>query len=64
MFLQSIFTDSKSLSNFIIVAVLVDLLGDLEFAGGEMVVGFQMIEGLLKIVGLGLFVGDLVEDGV
>lgn len=64
MFLKRIFPDSKSLSNFIIVAVLVDLLGDLEFAGGEMVVGFQMIEGLLKIVGLGLFVGDLVEDGV
>ena len=34
------------------------------FSGSEMVVGFQVAEGLLKAVGLRLLVGNLVEDCV
>lgn len=64
MFLKRIFPDTKSLSNFIIIAVLVDLFGDLEFSGGEVIVSFQAAEGLFEVVGLRLLVGDLVEDGV
>lgn len=52
------------MGDFVVVAVLVDLLGDLEFSGGEVIVGFQAAEGLFEVVGLRLLVGDLVEDGV
>lgn len=64
MFLKRIFPDAQGLGDFVVVAVLVDLLGDLEFSGGEVIVGFQVAEGLFKVVGLRLLVGDLVEDGV
>ena len=62
MFLEGVFTDAEGLGNLVVVAVLEDLFGDLKFSGSEMVVGFQVAEGLLKAVGLRLLVGDLVED--
>ena len=64
MFLECILPDTKSLSNFIIIAVLVDLFGNLEFARGEAIVSFQAAESLFQVASLRLFVGDLVEDGV
>ena len=64
MFLKRIFPDTKSLGDFVVVAVLVDLFGNLEFARCEVIVSFQVAEGLFKVVGLRLLVGDLVEDGV
>ena len=62
MFLEGVFTDAEGLGNLVVVAVLEDLFGDLKFSGSEMVVGFQVAEGLLKAVGLRLLVSDLVED--
>lgn len=62
MFLEGVFTDAEGLGNLVVVAVLEDLFGDLKFSGSEMVVGFQVAEGLLKAVSLRLLVGDLVED--
>ena len=62
--LKSIFPDAKGLGNFIIVAVLVDLFGNLEFAVCEVAGVFQAGEGLFEVVGLGQAVGNLVEDGV
>lgn len=62
MFLEGVFTDAEGLGNLVVVAVLEDLFGDLKFSGSEMVVGFQVAEGLLKAVGLRLLVDDLVED--
>ena len=64
MFLEGVFTDAEGLGDLVVVAVLEDLFGDLKFSGSEMVVGFQVAEGLLKAVGLRLLVGNLVEDGV
>ena len=61
MFLEGVFTDAEGLGDLIVVAVLEDLFGDLKFSGSEMVVGFQVAEGLLKAVGLRLLVGNLVE---
>ena len=60
--LKSIFPDAERPCDFVVVAVLEDLFGDLKFSGSEMVVGFQVAEGLLKAVGLRLLVGNLVED--
>lgn len=62
--LKSIFPDAKGLGNFIIVAVLVDLFGNLEFTVCEVAGVFQVGESLFEVVGLRLTVGDLVEDGV
>ena len=62
MFLEGVFTDTEGLGDLVVVAVLEDLFGDLKFSGSEMVVGFQVAEGLLKAVSLRLLVGDLVED--
>ena len=62
MFLEGVFTDAEGLGDLVVVAVPEDLFGDLKFSGSEMVVGFQVAEGLLKAVGLRLLVGDLVED--
>lgn len=62
MFLEGVFTDAEGLGDLVVVAVLEDLFGDLKFSGSEMVVGFQVAEGLLKAVGLRLLVSDLVED--
>lgn len=62
MFLEGVFTDAEGLGDLIVVAVLEDLFGDLKFSGSEMVVGFQVAEGLLKAVGLRLLVGNLVKD--
>lgn len=62
MFLEGVFTDAEGLGNLVVVAVLEDLFGDLKFSGSEMVVGFQVAEGLFKAVSLRLLVGDLVED--
>ena len=62
MFLEGVFTDAEGLGDLVVVAVLEDLFGDLKFSGSEMVVGFQVAEGLLKAVSLRLLVGDLVED--
>ena len=62
MFLEGVFTDAEGLGNLVVVAVLEDLFGDLKFSGSEMVVGFQVAEGLLKAVSLRLLVGNLVED--
>ena len=56
MFLEGVFTDAEGLGNLVVVAVLEDLFGDLKFSGSEMVVGFQVAEGLLKAVGLRLLV--------
>ncbi len=56
MFLEGVFTDTEGLGDLIVVAVLEDLFGDLKFSGSEMVVGFQVAEGLLKAVGLRLLV--------
>lgn len=56
MFLESVFTDAEGLGDLVVVAVLEDLFGDLKFSGSEMVVGFQVAEGLLKAVGLRLLV--------
>mgnify|MGYP004465028933 FL=1 len=64
MFLEGVFTDAEGLGDLVVVAVLEDLFGNLKFSGSEMVVGFQVAEGLLKAVGLRLLVGDLVEDCV
>ena len=64
MLLKSIFPDAKGLGNFIIVAVLVDLFGNLEFAVCEVAGVFQVGKSLFEVVGLRLTVGDLVEDGV
>ena len=64
MLLKRIFPDAERTCDFIVVAVLIDLFGDLEFAVCEVAGVFQVGEGLLEIVGLGLAVGDLVEDGV
>ena len=64
MLLKSIFPDAEGLGDFVIVAVLVDLFGDLEFTVCEVAGVFQVGEGLFEVVGLGLAVGDLVEDGV
>lgn len=41
MLLECIFPDAEGLGDFIVVAVLVDLFGDLEFSGGQAVLGFQ-----------------------
>lgn len=49
---------------FVVVAVLVDLFGNLEFAVCEVAGIFQAGEGLFEVVGLGQAVGNLVEDGV
>ena len=62
MFLEGVFTDAEGLGDLVVVAVLEDLFGDLKFSGSEMVVGFQVAEGLLKAVGLRLLVSNLVED--
>lgn len=62
MFLEGVFTDAEGLGDLVVVAVLEDLFGDLKFSGSEMVVGFQVAEGLLKAVSLRLLVGDLVKD--
>ena len=62
--LKSIFPDAKGLGNFIIVAVLVDLFGNLEFTVCEVAGVFQVGESLFEVGGLRLTVGDLVEDGV
>ena len=62
MFLEGVFTDAEGLGDLVVVAVLEDLFGNLKFSGSEMVVGFQVAEGLLKAVSLRLLVGDLVED--
>lgn len=62
--LKSIFPDAKGLGNFIIVAVLVDLFGNLEFTVCEVAGVFQVGESLFEVVGLRLTVGDPVEDGV
>lgn len=62
--LKSIFPDAKGLGNFIIVAVLVDLFGNLEFTVCEVAGVFQVGKSLFEVVGLRLTVGDLVEDGV
>lgn len=62
MFLEGVFTDAEGLGDLVVVVVLEDLFGDLKFSGSEMVVGFQVAEGLLKAVGLRLLVSDLVED--
>lgn len=56
MFLEGVFTDTEGLGDLVVVAVLEDLFGDLKFSGSEMVVGFQVAEGLLKAVGLRLLV--------
>ncbi|MEE0368248.1 MAG: hypothetical protein UDT01_07115 [Blautia sp.] len=56
MFLEGVFTDAEGLGDLVVVAVLEDLFGDLKFSGSEMVVGFQVAEGLLKAVGLRLLV--------
>lgn len=52
MFLEGVFTDAEGLGDLVVVAVLEDLFGDLKFSGSEMVIGFQVAEGLLKAVGL------------
>lgn len=62
MFLEGVFTDAEGLGDLVVVAVLEDLFGDLKLSGSEMVVGFQVAEGLLKAVGLRLLVDNLVED--
>ena len=62
--LKSIFPDAKGLGNFIIVVVLVDLFGHMEFTVCEVAGVFQVGESLFEVVGLRLTVGDLVEDGV
>lgn len=64
MLLKSIFPDAEGLGDFVIVAVLVDLFGDLEFTVCEVAGVFQVGEGLFEVVGLRLTVGDLVEDSV
>lgn len=56
MFLEGVFTDTEGLGDLVVVAVLEDLFGDLKFSGSEMVVGFQVAEGLLKAVSLRLLV--------
>jgi len=56
VFLEGVFTDTEGLGDLVVVAVLEDLFGDLKFSGSEMVVGFQVAEGLLKAVGLRLLV--------
>ena len=64
MFLEGVFTDAEGLGDLVVVAVLVDLFGNLEFAVCEVAGVFQAGEGLFEVVGLGLAVGNLVEDGV
>ena len=61
MFLEGVFTDAEGLGDLVVVAVLEDLFGDLKFSGSEMVVGFQVAEGLLKAVGLRLRADHSVE---
>ena len=56
VFLEGVFADAERPCDFVVVAVLEDLFGDLKFSGSEMVVGFQVAEGLLKAVGLRLLV--------
>ena len=56
MILEGVFTDAEGLGDLIVVAVLEDLVGDLKFSVSDMVVGFQVAEGLLKAVGLSRFV--------
>ena len=64
MFLEGVFADAERPCDFVIVAVLVDLFGDLEFTVCEVAGVFQVGEGLFEVVGLRLTVGDLVEDSV
>ena len=64
MLLKSIFPDAERPCDFVVVAVLVDLFGNLEFAVCEVAGVFQAGEGLFEVVGLGQAVGNLVEDGV
>ena len=52
MFLEGVFTDAEGMGDLVVVAVLEDLFGYLKLSGSEMVVGFQVAEGLLKAVGL------------
>ena len=56
MFLEGVFTDTEGLGDLVVVAVLEDMFGELKVSGSEMVVGFQVAEGLLKAVGLRLLV--------
>ena len=58
------FADAERPCDFVVVAVLVDLFGNLEFAVCEVAGVFQAGEGLFEVVGLGQAVGNLVEDGV
>ena len=64
VFLEGVFTDAEGLGDLVVVAVLVDLFGNLEFAVCEVAGVFQAGEGLFEVVGLGQAVGNLVEDGV
>ena len=50
MFLEGVFTDAEGLGDLIVVAVLEDLFGDLKFSVSDMVVGFQVAEGLLRLL--------------
>ena len=58
------FRGCRETCDFVVVAVLVDLFGNLEFAVCEVAGVFQAGEGLFEVVGLGQAVGNLVEDGV
>ncbi len=64
MLLKSIFPDAERPCDFVVVAVLVDLFGNLEFTVCEVAGVFQVGEDLFEVVGLRLTVGDLVEDSV
>ena len=64
VFLEGVFADAERPCDFVVVAVLVDLFGNLEFAVCEVAGVFQAGEGLFEVVGLGQAVGNLVEDGV
>ena len=64
MFLEGVFADAERSCDFVVVAVFVDLFGDLEFPVCEVAGVFQVGEGLFEVVGLRLTVGDLVEDSV
>ena len=63
-FLWGVFADAERPCDFVVVAVLVDLFGNLEFTVCEVAGVFQVGKSLFEVVGLGQAVGNLVEDGV
>ncbi len=62
MLLQGILPDAEGLGDLIVVAVLVDLPGDLEFPGGEVEFVFQEGQDVREVSAFRLGVGNLVQD--